>query len=142
MSFTAASKVGEIAAANPRAKKVLEDAGLDYCCGGEKSLHDACLRGEVSPQEILKRLQENSELAGPDEANWVSASLSELTQHIREKHHRYVREFVPRVIALLAKVKAKHGQNHLELAGIEELFTNLGREMYSHMQKEEQILFP
>jgi len=43
---------------------------------------------------------------------------------------------------LLERVKAKHGQNHPELAGIEEQFTDLGHEMYSHMQKEEQILFP
>ena len=142
MSFTGMTRVGEIAAANPRAKRVLEEAGLDYCCGGEKSLHDACMRANVSPEEILKRLQENSKQAGPDEANWASASLSDLTQHIREKHHRYVREVIPRVRALLGRVKAKHGQNHPELAGIEELFFDLGQDMYSHMQKEEQILFP
>jgi regulator of cell morphogenesis and NO signaling len=142
MSFTGTTRVGEIAAASPRAKKVLEDGGVDYCCGGEKSLHDACMHSNVSHEEILKRLQENSKQAGPDEANWASASLSDLTKHIREKHHRYVREVVPRVSALLGKVKAKHGQNHTELAGIEELFLDLGKDMYSHMQKEEQILFP
>lgn len=142
MSFTGMTRVGEIATANPRAKRVLEDAGLDYCCGGEKSLHDACMHTNVSSEEILKRLQENSKQTGPDEANWASASLSDLTQHIREKHHRYVRDVIPRVRALLERVKAKHGQNHPEIAGIEERFIGLGQEMYSHMQKEEQILFP
>jgi regulator of cell morphogenesis and NO signaling len=142
MSFTGMTRVGEIATANPRAKRVLEDAGVDYCCGGEKSLHDACMHTNVSPEEILKRLQENSKQAGADEANWAAASLSDLTQHIREKHHRYVREVVPRVRTLLERVKAKYGQNHPELAGIEERFFDLGQEMYSHMQKEEQILFP
>ena len=142
MSFTGTTRVGEIAAASPHAKKVLEDAGVDYCCGGEKSLHDACMHSNVSPEEILKRLQENSRQAGPDEANWASASLSELTKYIQEKHHRYVRNVIPRVSALLGKVKGKHGQNHPELAGIEELFIDLGQDMYSHMQKEEQILFP
>jgi regulator of cell morphogenesis and NO signaling len=142
MSFTGTSKVGEIAAANPRAKKVLEDAGVDYCCGGGKTLDDACMHSNVSPEEILKRLQLNTKQAGPDEANWASASLSELTKHIQEKHHRYVRNVIPRVSALLGRVKGKHGQNHPEIAAIEELFLNLGHDMYSHMQKEEQILFP
>jgi regulator of cell morphogenesis and NO signaling len=142
MSFTGATKVGEIAAANSRAKEILETAGVDYCCGGEKSLHEACMHTNVSAEEILKRLHENSKQAGPDEANWVSGSLCDLTQHIREKHHRYVREVIPRVSALLARVKAKHGQKHTELAGIEERFLDLGLEMYSHMQREEQILFP
>jgi regulator of cell morphogenesis and NO signaling len=142
MSLSGMTRVGEIAAANPRAKRVLEDAGVDYCCGGEKSLHDACMHTNVSSEEILKRLQENSRQAGPDEANWAAASLSDLTQHIREKHHRYVRDVIPRIRALLQRVKAKHAQNHPELAGIEERFIDLGQEMYSHMQKEEQILFP
>lgn len=142
MSFTDTTRVREIAIANPGAKRVLEEAGIDYCCGGEKSLHDACMHTGVSSEEILKRLEENRKQVGPQDVNWAAASLSTLTQHIREKHHRYVRDVIPRVRALLGRVKAKHGQNHPELAGIEELFTDLGHEMYSHMQKEEQILFP
>jgi len=142
MNITGATKVREIAVANPRAKNVLEDAGVDYCCGGEKSLHEACMHSGVSAEEILKRLEENSRQAGPEEANWASARLGELTHHIVQKHHGYVRETIPRVSALLAKVKGKHGPNHPELPKIEEEFFRLGQEMYSHMQKEEQILFP
>jgi iron-sulfur cluster repair protein YtfE (RIC family) len=44
MSFTKDTRVKEIAVANPGAKRVLEDAGLDYCCGGEKPLQDACMK--------------------------------------------------------------------------------------------------
>jgi len=49
---------------------------------------------------------------------------------------------IPQVTALLAKVKGKHGGNHPELAKIEEEFFGVAQEMYAHMQKEEQILFP
>ncbi|HYL82628.1 MAG TPA: iron-sulfur cluster repair di-iron protein [Candidatus Angelobacter sp.] len=142
MSFTANTRVKEIAVANPGAKKVLDEAGLDYCCGGERPLHDACMHAGVSAEEILKRLQENSTQVAPEEANWTTAVLQELTHHIVTKHHGYVRESIPRVRALLAKVKGQHGANHPELAAIEERFFDLGEEMYGHMQKEEQILFP
>lgn len=142
MSFTTNTRVKEIAVASPNAKKVLEAAGVDYCCGGEKPLGDACLNAGVSAEEILKRLKENSKQAGPEDVNWSTAALCELTQHIVGRHHRYVREAIPRVSALLGKVKSKHGQNHPEIAGIEGLFLDLGQEMYMHMQKEEQILFP
>jgi len=142
MSFTSTTKVGDIAAANPAAKKVLEEAGVDYCCGGAKSLQDACLHTGVSAEEILKRLQENSRQGGPEEANWATARLADLTKHIVEKHHKYVRGMIPRVSALLAKVRAKHGENHPELAKIAAQFLGVGHEMYAHMQKEEQILFP
>ncbi|PYT76538.1 MAG: iron-sulfur cluster repair di-iron protein [Acidobacteria bacterium] len=142
MSFTSTTKVGDIAAANPAAKKVLEEAGVDYCCGGAKSLQDACLHTGVSAEEILKRLQENSRQGRPEEANWATARLADLTKHIVEKHHKYVRGMIPRVSALLAKVRAKHGENHPELAKIAAQFLGVGHEMYAHMQKEEQILFP
>jgi regulator of cell morphogenesis and NO signaling len=142
MNFSNETKVKDIALANPEARKILEDAGVDYCCGGGKSLHDACMHADVSAEEILKRLRENSELVRPDEKAWTSASLAELTRHIREKHHRYVREAITRVRALLEKVKAKHGENHPEIAEVRELFIEVGQEMITHMQKEEQILFP
>jgi regulator of cell morphogenesis and NO signaling len=141
MRFTTTTTVGDIAAANPAAKKVLEEAGVDYCCGGAKSLNEVCTHTGVSAEEILRRLQENRHEAGPQEANWAGAPLADLTKHIVEKHHSYVRGAVPRISALLAKVKAKHGQSHPEVAAIEREFLGLGQEMYAHMQKEEQILF-
>lgn len=142
MNFNNETKVKEIALSNPAARQILEDAGLDYCCGGGKSLHEACLQADVPAEEILARLRENSKHVSPNEANWTSARLGDLTRHIRERHHRYVREAIVRIQPLLAKVKAKHGKNHSELTDIQRLFAEVAREMVPHMQKEEQILFP
>ena len=142
MNFNDQTKVKDIALSNPAARQILEDAGLDYCCGGGKSLHEACLHADVPAEEILKRLRENSKHLSPDEANWASAPLVDLTRHIRDRHHRYVREAIARVQPLLDKVEAKHGKSHSEIADIRRLFTEVGREMIMHMQKEEQILFP
>ena len=77
MSFTSETKVKDIALSNPAAKKILEDAGLDYCCGGGKSLHEACLHADVPAEEILNRLRENSRDISPGDANWTSAPLSD-----------------------------------------------------------------
>jgi regulator of cell morphogenesis and NO signaling len=142
MNFASETKVKDIALANPEARKILEDAGVDYCCGGEKSLHDACLHTDVSTAEILRRLHENTKHVSSDQENWKSANLNSLTQHIREKHHQYVRESIPRIQNKLEKVMAKHGPNHPEIADIQRFFSEIGREMIMHMQKEEQILFP
>jgi regulator of cell morphogenesis and NO signaling len=135
------AKLGQIVSANPGAERVLEEAGLDYCCGGQRSLDDACAQAGLSEEELLERLREN-ELAGAADMNWASTSLAELTRHIREKHHRYVRDAIQRVQPLAAKVKAKHGAHHPELSEIERLFLQLAHEMTMHMQKEEMILFP
>ena len=46
MDFNSGTKMKDIALSNPAARQVLEDAGLDYCCGGGKSLHEACLHAK------------------------------------------------------------------------------------------------
>jgi regulator of cell morphogenesis and NO signaling len=142
MGISAASQVKDIALSTPRAWEVLESAGIDYCCGGNKSLHDACVKGGVSAEELVKRLLESSERASPDAADWNSAALSDLTRHIRERHHGYARSAIPRIQTLLGKVRAKHGSSGPEILTIGELFAQMGQEMTLHMQKEEQILFP
>jgi regulator of cell morphogenesis and NO signaling len=142
MDFNSETRIRDIALANPAARQVLEDAGLDYCCGGGTSLHEACLRANVSSQEIVTRLRENAKDTGPEDLNWMAAPLRQLTRHIREKHHRYVREAIPRTRALSDRVCTKHGGHHTELVPIVKVFAEVGREMIMHMQKEEQILFP
>jgi regulator of cell morphogenesis and NO signaling len=142
MSFTSETKVKDLALSNPAARQVLEDAGLDYCCGGGKSLREACLHADISADEILNRLRDNAKNVSPGDLNWTVVPLRELTLHIREKHHRYVRESIPRTQVLLDNVIAKHGPVHLELSEIRSVFAEVGKEMIMHMQKEEQILFP
>lgn len=142
MKLNSEMTVKEIAVSSPAATRILEKAGVDYCCGGSQSLSDACTEAGVSAEEILARLRVNGEAARPEDGDWLSATLGELTEHIREKHHGYVRKAIPRVCALLERVKEKHGANHPEIAAIEGLFLQLGREMIAHMQKEEIILFP
>ncbi len=142
MSFSGNTQVKDIALSSPSAREVLEDAGLDYCCGGGKSLQDACLHADVTAEEILSRLRENSKHVSPGEVNWTSAPLNDLTRHIREMHHQYVRAAIPRIRTLLEKVKAKHGESHPEIADIQDNFAKVAQEMTAHMQKEEQILFP
>jgi len=142
MNLNRETTVKEIALSNPGARHILEDVGIDYCCGGGQSLQEACLKSNVSEAEILRQLRQNSERVLPSESGWLSSPLAELTKHIRERHHQYVRDSIPRLRTLLAKILEKHGSIHPELGEIERLFSEVAREMLMHMQKEEQILFP
>lgn len=142
MKFTSETKVRDVVLGKPGARQVLEDAGVDYCCGGGKSVGEACMHAGVAPEEILKQIREAGAQAGPEAGDWAAAPLADLTRHIREQHHRYVREAIIRLQPLLEKVNAQHGKNHAELAEIERLFLEVAHEMQMHMQKEEMVLFP
>jgi len=73
LNFSTESRVNEIALSHPETWRVFEDAGVDYCCEGGKSLQDSCFHAGVTADEILQRLHQNSELAGPGDTEWISA---------------------------------------------------------------------
>lgn len=135
--------VREYALAMPGATRVFEKLGIDYCCGGGKSLAAACAEAGVAVEEVLgslKRVARAGET--PTGAGWQTASLATLIAHIVEKHHTFTRAELARLEALLAKVCSVHGQNHAELFRIQQQFQELSRELEPHMLKEERVLFP
>lgn len=141
--FDTTKTVREYALEIPAATRIFEKLGIDYCCGGGKSLADACAKAGVAVEEVLGSLQTiaRSEETFADEA-WQIRSQAELIAHIVEKHHAFTREELERLDALLAKVCGVHGQNHPELFHIQEQFGKLRGDLEPHMLKEERVLFP
>lgn len=132
--------VGEIAAANPASARVFERFGIDYCCGGNHSLSIACARAKVPVERLAPLLEQAGGEAYP--SVWDDAPLRELTRHIVQRHHAFIREEAPRIEELLAKVRAKHGAAHPELSRLKALFETLAGELMQHLMKEERMLFP
>lgn len=132
--------VRELASATPGAARVFEKFGIDYCCGGERSLAQACSAAKVNLREVAEALEKPQTQSG-DRA-WQKATLAELGEHIVAKHHEYVRQEIQRLIPLSAKVAGVHGKNHPELEEIQSLFQSLAEELTTHLMKEERMLFP
>lgn len=135
--------VREIALENPASMPVFESLGIDYCCGGERRLGDACQSAGVEV-DYLQRLIEKAarDANAPVSTDWREKPLAELIAHIVTKHHAFVREEIPRIEALLLKVSGKHGAAHPELQEIDTLFRAVGQELSTHLFKEENVLFP
>ena len=132
--------VRELVSTNPGAARILEQFGIDYCCGGEKSLAEACSLAKVKMAEVAEALEKPQPAS--NDADWQKASLGELARHIVEKHHGFTRQEIQRLVPLIAKVMGVHGENHVELGQIQSLFRGLAQEMTMHMMKEEHMLFP
>lgn len=140
MTPTSEQTVRDIAVANPAAARIFEQLGIDYCCHGKHSLSIACERANVSLESVVQLLDQPVESIERPVPN--DATLGELTRHIVERHHAYVRHESPRVIELFTKVCRKHGPAHPELAALKVLFETMAAELDEHMWKEEHILFP
>ena len=135
--------VGQLVAERPARGRVFERLGIDYCCGGRKSLSAACAERGLDLDHVLAQL-EASDLSPPVEAgpDWTRAPLSQLVDHIESVHHAFLRRELPRLAALLHKVADVHGARHPELRELEQTFIRFSRELAAHMYTEESALFP
>ncbi len=138
----ATKTVREFAVEVPEATRLFEKLGIDYCCGGGKSLREACQQANLSIDEVLNHLASTGANETQVPGDWKQADLFELIEHIITKHHGYVKQELPRLDALMHKVATKHGPNHPELLKMQQLLAQVSAELTSHLQKEEQVLFP
>lgn len=135
--------VGDWAAHRPQAICVLERYGVDYCCGGEKSLTDACHDAGVDLQQVFDELNRTEPAkCGESPTNWRDASLTKLCDHIEQTHHAFLREQLPRLTRWIDKVVASHIEKHPNLLEVQSTFQELRAELEPHMMKEECVLFP
>jgi len=143
MPVVASQTVRQLAREIPHATRLFEKLGIDYCCGGGKSLAEACAQARIPVAEVLQSLQDGSSPVTLEEsADFSHAGLGELAAHIVNTHHSYVKQEIPRLQKLLAKVVPVHGHNHQELFEVQQVFAALAEELTTHMMKEERVLFP
>lgn len=142
MTFDKNQTVREIAINNPAAVRVFENFGIDYCCGGRRSMLEACARANAPVDHVMRALDELDVNGTPPGETWTNSSLADLAAHVVRRHHRYVRDESPRIELLLQKVVNRHGEAHPELGAIQDTFVALSQELFAHMMKEERILFP
>lgn len=136
--------VRDLAVTLPGATRVLEQLGIDYCCGGGRSLQDACERSGVSLELVLARLDAAADDADTNQGqrDWQHESLTALSAFIIDTHHFFTKQELARIEALLDKVCARHGQTHEALLLLRNVFQELKNDLIPHMLKEEQVLFP
>ena len=136
--------VRELALDMPDATRVFEQLRIDYCCGGHRTLADACRTAGLNVEEVVGLLERDawSPAQGDVVLDFQSLSLAELVSYIIEKHHLFTTAEMERIEALVSKVCGKHGENHPELLEVGTLFARLCDELRPHMQKEERVLFP
>ncbi|HEX7334597.1 MAG TPA: iron-sulfur cluster repair di-iron protein [Pyrinomonadaceae bacterium] len=134
--------VREVALQVPESTRVFESLKIDYCCGGNQPLGQACASAGVDLDDVMEML------AGVDQSNeegaldFQNASLPELITHILDTHHVFTKSEMERLQSLADKVLNAHGGNHPELVHLDEILTRLCADLTPHMFKEEQVLFP
>jgi regulator of cell morphogenesis and NO signaling len=134
--------LGDVVHSDGRSAQVFERFGLDFCCGGRRTLREAASAAGVPVEEVVDALAALGDPGAEDlePAEWTE--LDALVRHIVERHHAYVRAASPAISAWLERLVDRHGARHPELGEVRETFRELAGELETHMMKEENILFP
>ncbi len=141
-TFQLEDTVGAIVRHNPAISRLFEQANVDYCCGGKKTLAEACRQRGLDPQDFLTQLERYTETETVPAVDLTALSLTELADHIERIHHAYLHEELPRLDRLVIKVAAVHGDKEPRLVQIKDIYLALSVELALHLMKEEQVLFP
>ncbi|MGV3539223.1 MAG: iron-sulfur cluster repair di-iron protein [Rufibacter sp.] len=139
---TEEESIGELVAKDFRKAQVFKKYGIDFCCGGKKSISQVCEEKGIDPEVVereLNALPDAKATAQNDFDNW---DLSFLADYIVNVHHKYVREAIPALYEYTNKIARVHGSRHPELLQVAKHFVNVANELESHMPKEERVLFP
>ena len=130
--------LGQLAVQIPGATAVFRRFKLDFCCGGQQSLADACAQKGLDADTIL------SEIEGlvPVQVEPDTRSPSQLIDHVLSRYHEVHRQQLPELIRMARRVEAVHRDHPLVPQGLANHLETMEQELLDHMAKEEQVLFP
>ena len=136
--------VRQVAVEVPQSTRLFEKLKIDYCCGGNRSLTEACDSAGLEVDEVLGMLETSIQQVESENLTmeFQTLSINDLIEHIVSTHHVFTKDELARLDLLLKKVIAAHGENHPELRAVDELFERLSADLMPHMFKEERVLFP
>ena len=134
--------VREVALEVPESTRLFESLKIDYCCGGNQPLAQACVSAGIDVDHVMEMLAEVGRSREESALHFENFSLPELITHILNTHHVFTKREMDRLQSLADKVLNAHGGNHPELVHLSELWLRLCADLKPHMFREEQVLFP
>lgn len=143
MTFTSATTVAELAAAEPATIAVFQKHGIDFCCGGKRPLADVCAERAIPFDALASELATATAPAVPTRLKWDARPLRELTAHIVESFHDPLSAELPRLLAMARRVEERHGATTQPNAStIANVLDSFIAGMMPHTRWEEDEIFP
>jgi len=116
---------------------------INFCCAGDRSVEQAAEAKGLDLDALLEDLsQAIAGRRGEQGENPRELSTAQLITHILSSHHKYLREALPLVDALAAKVSRVHGEYNPKLRSLASAVEELAATLVPHLDEEEQLLFP
>lgn len=139
MDTLSQKSLGQIVADDFRTADIFRSYGLDFCCGGKKSLDESCAEKKIKVEAVLEELNELNKSNA--ENNYNEWGLDFLVDYIVNNHHKYIRTKLPEINFYAEKVARVHGDHHPELLEVFDKVKLLNDELLHHIEEEEEGVF-
>ncbi len=134
--------LGQIAAKDLHKAQIFKKYGLDFCCGGKKTVKQACEEKGLDLRKIEDELNQASGSVTSRPLPYNEWNIGFLADYIVNTHHSYLRKNLPDIRQYAEKVMNVHGSNHPELYAVQKIVEQLYKELTEHLVKEENDIFP
>lgn len=134
-------RLSDLARTLPVASRVFHRHRLDFCCGGLRTLQEACREVNLPVQNLIAEIEAELQVAGPAE-RWDERQPEEIVQHILSTYHAPLRPEIARLLELARKVEQVHADKETCPRGLAAHLAQMAIAVDEHLGKEEQILFP
>jgi regulator of cell morphogenesis and NO signaling len=131
--------LAQVVATGPAAARVLHRFRLDFCCGGQRTLNEACAEAGLNPRAVREEIEREAAAAAPTK---VPSDAVELVDYILDRYHRPLRPELARLLEMARKVEKVHAQKAACPTGLAAHLAEMQQGVEEHLAKEEQILFP
>ena len=122
----------------PWLARTLKSFGIDGHRSGHQSLRAACAAKNLNVEQVSTALSTAAQ--GPPQLQTLS--LSQLCEYIVSRHHSYLRQSLPRLIRQLESLVPQQGRIYPALAELKNQLQGFLDEIYPHLFREEQVIFP
>lgn len=134
--------IGQIVSKDMRKAEVFKKFGIDFCCGGKKTIREACSEKGIDSERLTQELNMSGHIQAQRPQAYDEWALDFLADYVVATHHAYVKKNLPELRTYSVKVANVHGDAHPELVAIYQLIEAVNEELTQHMMKEENVLFP
>jgi len=126
-----------------RLADVFKKWGINYCCGGNLPLEEACAAKNINLESLETELNEATKtISFPNALQFNEWPVLFLLDYIVYVHHNYLKKAIPSLTQTLNSFVGGHFKKYPYLAAVEETFQNLAAVLLEHTEAEEESIFP
>lgn len=141
-SFDGDDSIGHIVAADPRKAVVFKELGIDFSCGGARSLAEACELIGLDSESVARKLNDILPTMAYPAMDFLHWDTGFFCKYLIDLHHGYVRANLPFLLEMSDKIARSYGAKYPELREVDTLVRQAASRLNSNMELEEDILFP